>query len=103
MGDIKIDEIQRQLADLSMRSRLSAQPQSSNGPDFSQMLEQAVDKVNQELVAADQSMQNYVSGKETSLHGTLIAIEKADVSFKLMMQVRGKLIEAYQEVMRTTV
>ncbi|MCP5106252.1 MAG: flagellar hook-basal body complex protein FliE, partial [bacterium] len=49
------------------------------------------------------SIQNYVSGKETSLHNTLISLEKAEVSFKLMMQVRSKLMDAYQQIMRTSV
>lgn len=107
MGDIKIDDIRRQLADIAVRNRLTnpeSQPASgSQGPDFAQMLENAITQVNGEQKQAEQSMQDYISGKDPNLHNTLIALEKADVSFKLMMQVRGKLLEAYQEIMRTNV
>ncbi len=105
MADIKIDDIRRQLADISVKSRIQAGPESpqSPGQGFSQMLETAMGDINQEQVAAEQKVTDFISGKEPSLHNTLIALEKADVSFKLMMQVRGKLLEAYQEIMRTGV
>jgi flagellar hook-basal body complex protein FliE len=38
-----------------------------------------------------------------SLHDTMIAMEQADVSFRLMMQVRNKIVDAYQEIMRIQV
>ena len=101
MGDIKIDDIRRQLEDISLKSKLN-EPQS-NGVDFSKVLENAISNVNVTEKNAEQAINNFVSGKETSLHNTLIALEKADVSFKLMMQVRNKLMEAYQEIMRTSV
>jgi len=101
MGDIKIDDIRRQLEDISFKSNLN-EPQN-NGIDFSKVLENAISNVNENEINAENSINNFVSGKETSLHNTLIALEKADVSFKLMMQVRNKLMEAYSEIMRTSV
>ncbi len=101
MGDIKIDDIRRQLEDISLKSKLN-EPQN-NGVDFSRVLENAINNVNENEINAENAVNNFVSGKETSLHNTLIALEKADVSFKLMMQVRNKLMEAYSEIMRTSV
>lgn len=101
MGDIKIDDIRRQLEDISFKSKLN-EPQN-NGVDFSKVLENAISNVNENEINAENAVNNFVSGKETSLHNTLIALEKADVSFKLMMQVRNKLMEAYSEIMRTSV
>ncbi len=102
MPEIKIDDIRRQLEDISLKSKLNA-PGEKAGASFSSVLDNAIHKVNDDQITAEKSIQNYVSGKETSLHNTLISLEKAEVSFKLMMQVRSKLMDAYQQIMRTSV
>jgi flagellar hook-basal body complex protein FliE len=102
MSDIKIDDIRRQLEDISIKSKL--QPKTEKpGESFSAMLNNALTKVNQDQLDADQSVKDYMSGRETNLHNTLISLENADISFKMMMQVRGKLLDAYQQIMRTSV
>jgi flagellar hook-basal body complex protein FliE len=102
MPEIRIDDIRRQIEDISLKSKINA-PEEKPGESFSASLKNAFDEVNTKELQAEQSVQDYVSGKETSLHNTLISLEKAEISFKLMMQVRGKLMEAYQQIMRTTV
>jgi flagellar hook-basal body complex protein FliE len=102
MPDLKIDDIRRQLEDISIKSRIQS-PQEKPGDNFSAVLKNAMDEVNTDQLKAETSIQDYVSGKETNLHNTLISLEKADISFKLMMQVRNKLLDAYQQIMRTTV
>lgn len=102
MSEIRIDDIRRQLEDISLKSRVNA-PEEKAGESFSSALKTALNDVNTAQVQSEKSVQDYISGKETSLHNTLISLEKAEVSFKLMMQVRGKLMEAYQEIMRTSV
>ncbi|MCX6582902.1 MAG: flagellar hook-basal body complex protein FliE [Candidatus Aminicenantes bacterium] len=102
MPDLKIDDIRRQLEDISIKSRIQS-PQEKPGDNFSAVLKNALDEVNTDQLKAETSIQDYVSGKETNLHNTLISLEKADISFKLMMQVRNKLLDAYQQIMRTTV
>lgn len=49
---------------------------------------------------ADTQVANLVAGKEQDVHSAMIAVEKADLSFQLMMQVRNKIVNAYQEVSR---
>ena len=102
MSDLKIDDIRRQLEDISLKSNLTT-PKEQPGEKFSTFLKNAINEVNQDQLQAEKSVQDYVSGKETNLHNTLLSLEKADLSFKLMMQVRGKLMEAYQQIMRTNV
>lgn len=102
MSDLRIDDIRRQLQDISIKSQ-SINKTEQPGESFSNILKSALDNVNQDQVNADQSIQDYMSGKETNLHNTLLSLEKAEISFKLMMQVRGKLLEAYQQIMRTSV
>lgn len=102
MAEVRIDDIRRQLQDISVKSKLNA-PEEKAGENFSNFLKDAIDNVNNDQVKAEHSIQDFMTGKETSLHNTLISLEKADVSFKMMMQVRGKLMEAYQQIMRTSV
>ncbi|MCP5051410.1 MAG: flagellar hook-basal body complex protein FliE [bacterium] len=102
MSGIKIDDIRRQLEDISLKSKLNA-PEEQPTKSFANVLQDAVKGVNQGQLDGEKAITDYVSGKDTNLHNTLLSLEKADVSFKLMMQVRGKLMEAYQQIMRTSV
>ena len=63
---------------------------------FSKMLEE----VNNLQLSADQKIQEFATSKEKDLHGTMIAMQKADVSLRLLLQVRSKLTSAYQEITR---
>ena len=49
------------------------------------------------------AMADLSTGRSSNLHEAMIAIQKAEISFKMMMQVRNKIISAYQEVMRMSV
>ncbi|ADR19693.1 flagellar hook-basal body complex protein FliE [Calditerrivibrio nitroreducens] len=69
---------------------------------FSDVLKKSIEQVNDAQLQADAAIKKAMSG-ETDIHDTMIAIQKADVSLKLMMEVRNKLLEAYQDIMRTQV
>jgi flagellar hook-basal body complex protein FliE len=101
MSEIRIDDIRRQLLDIGRMDKpgQQAEPEKS----FNDVLSDAVTKVNAEQVEAQEKIGQYVSGTGPSLHETLISLEKADVSFRMMMQVRNKLMDAYTEIMRTQV
>lgn len=49
---------------------------------------------------ASQQVSDLVTGKSGDIHTAMIAVEKADLSFQMMMQVRNKIVSAYQEVSR---
>jgi len=70
---------------------------------FTEALEDSIEKVNKLQNDADQAVQELMVGKTKDIHNTMIALEKADVSFQMMMKVRGKILEAYEEVMRMQV
>jgi flagellar basal-body rod protein FlgB len=53
--------------------------------------------------AADTRITDLATGKQTDIHQTMIAVEKADVSFQLLMQIRNKLVAAYDKIMRMPV
>lgn len=68
--------------------------------DFSVWLTRELDSVNQKLVVADTELRKLAVGEATNLHETMIAISSAKLSFELVTQVRNRILEAYQEVMR---
>ena len=70
---------------------------------FSSLLSQALQDVNQVHLAADADAQRLVAGEEVDIHQVMIGMEKANVAFGLTLQVRNKLVEAYQEIMRMQV
>jgi len=75
----------------------------TDGPSFADTLAQSLDKVNTLQKDADIAIQDFVTGDTRNIHETMIAVGKADLAFRLTMQVRNKMVEAYQEVMRMQV
>jgi len=67
---------------------------------FVETLRGAMDQVNQLQGAADTKMGALLEGNGMDVHSAMIAVEKADLSFELMMQVRNKIVAAYQEISR---
>lgn len=78
----------------------AAQPPAGG---FAQWFSQEVGQVNSSLVNADNAVQKLATGQSQSLHEVMIHMEEAKLSFQLLAQVRTRLLEAYQEVMRTQV
>lgn len=77
---------------------------SSEGPkSFADTLKDAVNSVNEAQKIADVKAQEVATGKNHNIPEVMIAAEKADISLKLMVQVRNKIIEAYQEIMKMQV
>ncbi|MDY6972441.1 MAG: flagellar hook-basal body complex protein FliE [Thermodesulfobacteriota bacterium] len=79
------------------------QPPEENENSFGKTLEAAIGEANRLQKEAEQAVQELASGDEKDIHKTMIALEKAEVSFQLMMQVRNKIVAAYEEVMRMQV
>ena len=78
-------------------------PGSSPRSEFDTHLKNAMGEVNELQQKAEQAIQQLAGEGKGDLQDTMIAIEKADVSFRLMMQIRNKVLEAYQEIMRMQV
>jgi flagellar hook-basal body complex protein FliE len=76
------------------------QKQGQNSESFGDMLAQSLEEVNRLHMAADEAVENLAAGKQKNIHETMIALEKANVAFQLLMQVRNKVISAYETIMR---
>jgi flagellar hook-basal body complex protein FliE len=67
---------------------------------FGASLREALGKVNQLQQEADRAAESFSVGRTQDVAGTLIAVEKANLGLQLALQVRNKLLEAYQEILR---
>jgi flagellar hook-basal body complex protein FliE len=70
----------------------------SGKSEFMETLENAMDQVQQLQGQADNKVESLLQGNGTDVHSAMIAVEKADLSFQLMMQVRNKIVQAYQQI-----
>ncbi len=70
------------------------------GDSFSNLLGKMVAEVNGKQSAAAEAVNNLQGGDNVSLHQAVIAMEEANVSFQLLVEVRNKMLEAYKEVMQ---
>ena len=77
--------------------------QAVQGVSFGDVLNQFVSEVNDKQIASGQAVNDLLSGKEIPLHQAMIAMQEAGVALQLMVEVRNKLLEGYQELMRMQV
>lgn len=78
-------------------------PQQQDKPEegsFGQWLARSLAEVNQLQGASDAASQNLITGQSTDIHGTMIAMQKAGIALDLVVEVRNKVIAAYDEVKR---
>ena len=75
----------------------------ASGKDFGSFLAESLQKVDALQKDADAAVAQMAQGEGLGIQEAMIAVEKADVAFKLMMEVRQKILDAYQEIMRMQV
>ena len=95
-----------QLRDMQAQARPSPEKNlnsSSGGASFMDHLTSGIKQVDGMQKDADQMATNLASGKEQNIHETMLAATQAELSFNLMVQIRNRVLEAYQEVMRMPV
>jgi flagellar hook-basal body complex protein FliE len=81
----------------SIISQPTAKPSSTN---FGNVLESVIDKVELSRSNAQESVQRFVTGEEDELHSTILSVQRAEMDFELALQVKNKVVQAYQEIMR---
>jgi len=82
-------------------------PAAGSGPAtpgvFQEIFTNALGSVQSAGQAASASVQNFLSGEGEELHSTILATQRAELSFDLFLQMRNKVVSAYQEIMRMQV
>jgi flagellar hook-basal body complex protein FliE len=84
---------------------LSTQPSNPSQPagSFQNLLGNFVNEVSAQQSAGADAVSGLLSGKNVSLHQAMISMEEASVSFQMMVEVRNKVLDSYQELMRMSV
>jgi len=78
-------------------------PQALGGASFGAILDHMVGEVNTKMEAGAAEQAKVLSGESTNLHQAMISMQEASVAFSLMVEVRNKMVESYQELMRMQV
>jgi flagellar hook-basal body complex protein FliE len=81
----------------------SAAAQVTPGAGFGQLVTQGLEQVNGTLLDAQVDMHRLAAGDVGNLHQVMLRMEESRLSFQLMLQVRNRLLESYQDVMRMQV
>ena len=95
--------IKNQMDSLIGSTFTNKRAQESYSTAFGEILNNSIGSVNQLQIKADESTKGLASGRQNDIHQTMIAVEKAEVSFELLMQIRNKIISAYESIMRLQV
>jgi flagellar hook-basal body complex protein FliE len=78
-------------------------PEQKSGVGFKETVNKFVNDVNDLQLKAGESIESFAGGEVENVHEVMIAMTKAEVSFKFMMETRNKLIDAYKEIMEMQV
>jgi flagellar hook-basal body complex protein FliE len=84
---------------LNSQSKVS----SSAAPSFGDYLKSALDSANEAQVNSDAETTKVITGESPDIHNALIAAEEARIQMELVVQVRNKLLDSYQEIERMQV
>jgi flagellar hook-basal body complex protein FliE len=72
----------------------------NSGLSFQNTLKELVSNVNKQMQESNQLTQDFATGKNNNIHEVMIASEKSGISLRFLVQIRNKLLDAYQEIMR---
>jgi len=74
--------------------------ENKSGVSFNETLKQYINEANDLQLKADRDIQRMIAGEEIDAHEVMVAVEKANMSFEMVMEIRNKMLEAYREIMR---
>ena len=75
-------------------------PGAAHGASFQDVFSSAIQHVQASGANADQAAQNFMNGGTQELHSTILAAQNAELDFEMIMQVRNKVVSAYEEIMK---
>ena len=93
----------KSLTEVQGGGNLSLKGAGASGESFADTLNKAIQKVDHLHKVADTKMEKLATGESKNIADVMVAAEKADIAFKMMVQVRNKIINAYNEIMKMQV
>lgn len=89
-----------QITELRIPEIRTERPEGASGQSFADRLRELVSDVDQTQKTAETVADDYAAGRRHDLHGTMIAMSQADITLRLLANVRNRVLEAYREIMR---
>jgi len=80
--------------------KLDSNPVAKASTNFSDMMESMINEVNDSQAKGDNAIEQMQTGDARHLHDVMIAVEEADVSLRMLVQIRNRAVAAYEEIMR---
>lgn len=74
---------------------------SEGASSFSKVIGEAISKVNESQISADNKVESLIKGEDVSMHDVMLSMEESQLSMQLLIEVRNKVVEAYQEINKT--
>lgn len=81
----------------------ASRPRPEDGASFKDVLGGFLKEVNELQLDVDETIKKFAAGEIADVHQVTIAVEEAGIAFQLMMKIRGKLLKAYEEIMKMQV
>ncbi len=81
----------------------SGSPNQQSGPAFKELLQEQIAKVNELQNDAKEAVEDLFTGRRDDVESVILATKKADMAFKMLLQVRNKMMDAYEEVKQVRV
>jgi flagellar hook-basal body complex protein FliE len=75
----------------------------NDGAPFGDLMTQVLNEINKPQLQADKSVQQFLTGETDSVNDVVLSVAKADLTFRLFMEIRNRLISSYQEIQRMQV
>jgi len=103
MNITSLASVQNAIGAPGLPGAIGGTAQAGSPGSFGSTIRNAMDSIDQQQVAADQEVAKTVAGESPDLHRTMATLQMADLSFQLGLQIRNKMIDAYQQVMQMQV
>jgi len=91
------------ISSLTNKSNTTVAKADATSGDFSKILKDSIEEINDTQVKGDKAMADLATGEVKDLHQAAIAINKAETSMKMMLEIRNKALSAYKEIARTQI
>ena len=78
----------------------NAVQQNASRVDFNELLKTAINSINESQMSADSAIEKLAAGQNIELHNVMLAMQKSSLTLQMALQVKNKITEAYQEIMR---
>jgi flagellar hook-basal body complex protein FliE len=98
-SDMLLKQMEQMKDSMNLNAADKAVPDSDSPGDFKQVLGKLIEDVDKAQQEADVSLKGLATGETTSIQEVVMKMEQADISFRLMKEIRDKLLQAYKDIM----